>query len=175
MALLAKLLRALLGLSSGHGSHPVPPPTPAGRIASFTTADNALSEPAKPPVLKGRCWVVDGDTIVIDRIHLRLHGIDAPELEHPWGRQAKSALIALCKGQVVTAILTGAVSHERSVAECFLPDGRDLSAEMVKAGLALDWKKHSGGRYRHLEAPDARKRFWRADARQKGRFPPAST
>jgi endonuclease YncB( thermonuclease family) len=51
-------------------------------------------------------------------------------------------------------------------------DGRDFSAEMVKAGFAIDWPKFSGGRYRHLESLDARKRMWRADARQKGNWPP---
>lgn len=40
-----------------------------------------------PPdtVLKGQCWVIDGDTIVINNTHIRLAGIDAPELDHPWG------------------------------------------------------------------------------------------
>ncbi|MEL6838766.1 MAG: nuclease, partial [Pseudomonadota bacterium] len=53
---------------------------------------------------------------------------------------------------------------------CFLPDGRDLSAEMVKQGLALDWAKYSGGVYRHHEPQDVRKKLWLADARQNGRM-----
>jgi micrococcal nuclease len=60
--------------------------------------------------------------------------------------------------------------HGRTVAKCTLPDGRDLSAEMVKLGFAIDWAKFSGGQYRGLEAPDARKKLWLADARQKGRM-----
>ena len=47
------------------------------------------SSPPAPTVLRGRCWVVDGDTIVIDNTHIRLAGIDAPELDHPYGKQAK--------------------------------------------------------------------------------------
>jgi hypothetical protein len=43
---------------------------------------------------------------------------------------------------------------------------------MVKAGLALDWDKHSGGRYRHLEVEGIRKKLWRVEARHKGRMPP---
>lgn len=105
---------------------------------------------------------------MIDGLHIRLGGIDAPELNHPYGGKAKSALIRLCKGQVIRAEMAGSSSHDRSVAVCYLPDGRDLSAEMVKLGLALDWAKFSGGKYRHLEAPDARKRLWRSDARQNG-------
>jgi len=116
--------------------------------------------------------VIDGDTIDIDDVRLRLAGIDAPELEHPYGNQAKCALVRLCKGQVITARILPELSYDRVVAQCFLPDGRDLAAELVRAGLALDWPKFSGGRYRHLEAPDARRRLWRADARQKGRLAP---
>jgi micrococcal nuclease len=52
-----------------------------------------------------------------------------------------------------------------------LPDGRDLSAEMVKAGHAIDWRKFSGGKYRQLEPDGIRKKLWRCDARQKGRMP----
>lgn len=123
-------------------------------------------------VISGRCRVIDGDTIVIEGQNIRLAGIDAPELDHPWGRKSKYALVALCRGQTVKARITGELSHDRLVAICLLPDGRDLSAEMVRLGHALDWPKYSGGRYRHLEPPDARRRLWRADARQKGRFPP---
>ena len=125
---------------------------------------------AEPRILQGHCWVVDGDTIVIGKVHVRLAGIDAPELDHPHGQKAKWALHALCKGQVVTVTLDGSESHDRLVGICRLPDGRDLSAEMVKAGHALDWPKYSGGRYRHLETPDARKKLWRANARQRGRM-----
>jgi endonuclease YncB( thermonuclease family) len=58
----------------------------------------------------------------------------------------------------------------RTVAECFLPDGRDLSAEMVKLGLAIDWRKYSGGRYRQFEATDVRKRLFLADSRRNGQI-----
>lgn len=116
--------------------------------------------------------MIDGDTIVIGRQNIRLFGIDAPEMDHPYGKVAKSALIGLCRGQTISASVTGGMSYGRVVAICHLPDGRDLSAEMVRTGHAIDWPKHSGGKYRHLEPPDVRKRLWRADARQKGRFPP---
>lgn len=139
-------------------SHPIPPP-----------AEDSLRQ---AEVLRGRCWVIDGDTIIIGKVHVRLAGIDAPELDQPYGRRAKQALYDLCDGQVITAVTDGTVSHDRAVAHCTLPDGRDLSAEMVKAGLALDWPKFSGGRYAALEPPEARKRLWRVVARQQGRMPP---
>ncbi|REC58547.1 hypothetical protein DRV84_03010 [Rhodosalinus sediminis] len=130
----------------------------------------ADSPPATRQVLENRCHVIDGDTIVIDGCHIRLAGIDAPELHHPWGRKSRAALISLCRGQIVRAELQEAVSYQRGVAVCYLPDGRDLGAELVRQGLALDWAKFSGGRYRHLEPNGVRKRLWRAAAKQKGRY-----
>ncbi len=101
--------------------------------ATRATLDLPRSFPVEQ-ILRGRCWVIDGDTIVIDNVRLRLAGIDAPELDHPWGKQAKFTLVALCKGQVVTARLKPELSYDRLVAECFLPDGRDLAAELVRNG-----------------------------------------
>ncbi|MBB4052226.1 endonuclease YncB(thermonuclease family) [Devosia subaequoris] len=128
------------------------------------------AQPAQPPrtELRGPCWVIDGDTIIIDKIRIRIAGIDAPEIDHPFGKQSKWALVKLCKGQLVTARIKPEISYDRLVAECFLPDGRDLGAEMVRAGMALDWPKFSGGKYRHLEVADARKKLWRAAVRQRG-------
>jgi len=122
-------------------------------------------------VLKGRCYVIDGDTIVVGDVRIRIAGIDAPEIEHPWGRKAKWALVEMCKGQILTVHLREEMSYGRFVATCHLPDGRDVAAELVRQGLALDWARYSGGRYRHLEPPDSRRRLWRADARQNGRMP----
>ena len=125
------------------------------------------------PDIAGRAHVIDGDTIVISGANIRLFGIDAPELDHPWGINAKWALVRLCGKQIVSVETTGTFSHQRLVARCYLEDGRDLSAEMVRAGFALDWPKYSGGVYRHLEVAGIRKKFWRAAARQRGRMPGA--
>ena len=132
-------------------------------------ADSALPEPIDK-VLEGSAYVVDGDTIKIQKTQVRLFGVDAPEINHPYGKKAKWALVSLCKGQRVRAEVTAEDAHGRTVAKCYLEDGRDLSAEMVKLGMAIDWPKFSGGKYRSLELPDARKKLWLADARQKGRM-----
>lgn len=140
--------------------------TPRQRVFDETTAHPTPSV----TMLRGAAYVIDGDTIVIAKTQIRLFGIDAPELDHPFGKKAKWALVALCKGQTITAEITDVDDHGRTVAKCHLPDGRDLSAELVRQGLAIDWPKFSGGVYRDLETPDARKRLWLADARQKGRM-----
>lgn len=124
---------------------------------------------AEPTVICGRAHVVDGDTIVISKTSIRLLGIDAPELNHPYGQQAKWAMVRLCKGHLVSCEITETDTHGRCVGKCTLPDGRDLSAELVKMGLAIDWPKFSGGIYQPLEVPGVRKKLWLANARQQGR------
>ena len=140
---------------------------------SFTRSrpeENVLEPPPTGVVITGRAFVIDGDSIRIAGTEIRLFGIDAPELGHPHGRISKSAMIRLCRGQEVRAEIQCRDVHGRTVARCFLPDGRDLSAELVKLGLAIDWPKHSGGIYRSLEPIEVRQKLWLADARQKGRM-----
>lgn len=121
-------------------------------------------------VICGKCFVVDGDTITIGGTPIRLAGIDAPELDQPWGNKAKFAMVALCRGQRIRAQVLGGDIHGRIVAKCSLPDGTDLSAALVMQGLALDWTKFSGGAYRHLEPAGVRKKLWRVEARHRGRL-----
>ena len=45
--------------------------------------------------LHGRCYVVDGDTITIGTTNIRLSGVDAPEMDQPYGKNAKWALFNL--------------------------------------------------------------------------------
>ncbi|SEP27341.1 nuclease homologue [Salinihabitans flavidus] len=137
---------------------------------SSTQRHQPAQAPAHPheTTLTGKCYVVDGDTIRIGKVNIRLAGVDAPELEHPWGKKAKWELVNLCKGQIITAEIEPDLSYDRLVATCFLPDGRDLSAEMVRSGMALDWPKFSGGKYQHLEPEGVRKKYWKAAARQRG-------
>lgn len=144
------------------------PATPPAVSRPYVAPGHVPSDSAE--TLRGAVWVIDGDSIIIKKRELRLYGIDAPEIDHPFGKQAKWALLKLCKGQEIRADLMCQDHFDRTVARCFLPDGRDLSAEMVKLGLAIDWAKFSGGRYRPYEVADARKRLWLADARQNGRM-----
>jgi endonuclease YncB( thermonuclease family) len=120
--------------------------------------------------LRGKCYVIDGDTIHINSTRIRLAGIDAPELEDPWGKKAKWEMVSICKGKVITAKLAHDKSYDRIVATCFLPDGTDISAELVRRGLALDWAKFSGGKYRHLEPVGVRKKLWRVAAKHQGKY-----
>ncbi|MDA5556666.1 thermonuclease family protein [Shimia sp. MMG029] len=109
---------------------------------------------------------------MIDKTHIRLFGIDAPEMDQPYGKKAKWAMVSLTKGRTVTANLLPESSYDRVVAHCVLDDGTDLSAEIVKQGLALDWSKFSGGAYSEFETQNARKKLWRVAAKHRGKLPP---
>ncbi|MCV2882802.1 thermonuclease family protein [Actibacterium sp. XHP0104] len=149
-----------------------PPSRPApAREQQPQPFDTHSAQPTPAPiVLSGPAFVVDGDTLVIRKTQIRLFGVDAPEMNHPYGVRAKRGMMRLCKGQTIRAEVTEQDAYGRTVAKCYLPDGRDLSAEIVKLGLAIDWAKFSGGKYRNLEVADARRKMWLADARQKGRM-----
>ena len=147
---------------------PTPQKIPAVELQPFDR--QSAHKVAANVTLTGSAYVVDGDTMVIQKIQIRLFGVDAPEMDHPFGKNAKWALGALCKGKSIRAEVTEQDAHGRTVAKCYLEDGRDLSAEMVKLGLAIDLPKFSGGEYSSMEVPGVRKKLWLADARQKGRM-----
>jgi len=91
--------------------------------------------------------VTDGDTIRDGRLRIRLWGIDAPELHDPQGPASRAYLRALIDGQPVACDPRDTDRYGRTVAVCILSDGRDLACEMVRAGMARDWPRYSGGAY----------------------------
>jgi endonuclease YncB( thermonuclease family) len=117
------------------------------RSVTFCLALSVLAWPAlaKPLVLTGSAYAIDGDTLVIQRRHVRLFGIDAFEHDQTCGRfrcgaEATSSLRDLIKGQVVTCRQQDRDQYGRMVAICKLPSGLDLGGEMVRRGLAVDYR-----------------------------------
>ncbi|MHB2165641.1 thermonuclease family protein [Alsobacter sp. R-9] len=118
---------------------------------------------AAQQIIQGIPRVLDGDTIVVAGIHLRLNGIDAEEVSHPAepnGPAARAGLQAIVGvGAPVRCVLNGERTYERYVATCFNLRGHDIAAELIRQGLALDCARYSGGRYRRLEPREARLRL----------------
>jgi endonuclease YncB( thermonuclease family) len=83
--------------------------------------------------------VADGDTLDItangQAYTIRLDGIDAPERGQAFGQQARHHLRVLAFSQPATALVQNRDRYGRTVARVIVA-GRDLSEEMVKAGLA---------------------------------------
>ena len=152
-------------VSAPKNSAPVRKNTPvvsSQTVTQVSVTKTTVSVVDTPQIISGKCHVIDGDTIAIGKQKIRFAGIDAPELNKPYGKKAKWALVELCKGQNITAKLTGETSYDRVVAKCFLDDGRDLAAEMVKLELALDIPHFPDADYKHLETPNARRKLrWR--------------
>lgn len=167
---------ALLLRSKHKLRHKVLPPSPfrplkryARKKRAYVTSPNrhvtnGIEHDPPPAIpsnrkLKGRAYVIDGDTIVVAKIKVRLAGIDAPELDQPWGQKSKWAMVGICKGHTITVELTGETSYDRLVGTCYLDDGTDIGAEIISAGLALDGGHFSQGKYQHLEDPDFRRKL----------------
>jgi len=73
------------------------------------------------------------------RFTMNVAGVDAPELDQPYGQEAKRMVAALLKNQVVTVRVYGTVRKGRLTGEIWFKDKRSLAKELVKAGLA--WVK----------------------------------
>lgn len=111
---------------------------------------------ARSQEIKGYVRVVDGDTLWLGRIKVRLNGIDAPERGQPRFTAATRALKQVTAGKVVTCVLNGEKSYDRYIGRCFV-DAVDVAAAVIASGNALDCARYSGGRYRRHESPDARR------------------
>ena len=92
--------------------------------------------------------VHEGDRVTIyhkGRHHIvSLKDIDCPELKQPYGRQAKHATAAYIGGREVVVRALQKDSKGRFAAEVFLLDGRNVSLELVKEGLAW-WRPSKSG------------------------------
>jgi len=95
--------------------------------------------------VSGSARAVDGDTLDMAGIVVRLHGIDAPELNQgctregaPWacGREAAGKLATLVADQSVRCEQHDTDNYGRIVATCKIGQ-TDLSAAMAEAGLAV--------------------------------------
>jgi endonuclease YncB( thermonuclease family) len=103
------------------------------------------------PQFTGIARVVDGDTLALGAVKIRLHGIDAPEVsqtctdihgaEWTCGKWSKAALERLAS-KPVTCVQQDIDRYGRIVGICF-EQGVDLNAAMVAKGAAFAYAKYS--------------------------------
>ncbi|HWR98044.1 MAG TPA: thermonuclease family protein [Candidatus Methanoperedens sp.] len=117
--------------------------------------------------------VRDGDSIVVRvgrrQVEVRLDGVDAPELAQTYGIKAKKCTSELVFGRPVRLDGKGKDKYDRTLAEVFLPDGRSLNRELVSAGCAWWFRRHSADpdlEKREREARAARRGLWADPAPQ---------
>lgn len=78
---------------------------------------------------------------------IRLHGIDTPELDQPYGKESRDYLEALIKGKDVKIKFIGR-SFDRRTAKIFI-NGHSVQALMVSHGYAWDYPQFSGSLYQN--------------------------
>lgn len=110
--------------------------------------------------------ITDGDTfrgLTKDKkeIRFRIHGIDAPEKKQPFSQKSKQYLSDLIYNKTVGVIVeTERDKYGRPVVWVYTPEGKDVSAEMIKAGMAWHYKDYSDDEnYASLEIEARRNRL----------------
>ena len=99
-------------------------------------------------VIEGKVINVhDGDTVTVldqndKKFHIRLQGIDAPELKQEYGAVSQDNLSRLVLGKQVSIFWNKVDKYRRTVGTIML-DGHDMNILQVKAGLAWHFKKYA--------------------------------
>jgi endonuclease YncB( thermonuclease family) len=109
--------------------------------------------------------ITDGDTFKgltkdKEEIKFRIYGIDAPEKKQAFGTKSKEYLSDLIYGQTVGIKVDKKDRYGRSVVWIFTSEGKDVSAEMLKTGMAWHYKKYDDSRqYADFENEAHRKKI----------------
>ena len=134
--------------------------------------------PALAQPIKGQATVIDGDTIEIARMRIRLHGIDAPESgqkcldargqDYRCGQRAAFALADWIGRATVSCQQRDRDRYGRVVAVCHAREA-DINRWMVRQGWAVAYREYSQDYVPdELAAQRARVGIWA------GRFVPPS-
>lgn len=105
----------------------------------------------------GTASVIDGDTLEIHGVRIRLDGVDAPERGKSCGdvnvyQRAAQALDRFVEGRTVLCMISGAPDrYGREIGQCNVA-GASVNEFMVAQGWARDWRRYSGGAYADEEA-----------------------
>lgn len=103
---------------------------------------------AQTETLTGRViHISDGDTLKIltssnQKIKIRLAGIDTPEKQQPFGRDAKQALSALTLQKQVTVDVQTIDRYGRTVGHVSVK-GLDINGELVRQGMAWVYRRYT--------------------------------
>ena len=117
----------------------------------------------------GPARVVDGNTVRVRGVKIRLSDIDAPERrqtcwrasgEFRCGRQATAVLRAIIGEQEVRCVEKGRDRYRRVLAVCYV--GKlDIGGELVRRGWALAYRRYGLSYVRHeAEARAAKRGLW---------------
>jgi endonuclease YncB( thermonuclease family) len=122
------------------------------RIAIFALATGSALAQVEP--ITATATVIDGDTLEIHGVRIRLQGVDAPESSQQCtdaagaiylcGSRAALALSDFINRRPVECFEVDRDQYRRMVARCEV-GGANLSKWLVQQGWALDWPRYSKG------------------------------
>ena len=113
-------------------------------------SEGGMARAEEVPIIDARVSkVLDGDTFTLrgESRRIRVWGLDAPEWNHQGGSTATSTLHSLISGKQLRCAVLDVDRYGRLVAQCILPNGRDIAAEIIRSGAATEYCRYSGGYY----------------------------
>jgi endonuclease YncB( thermonuclease family) len=143
-------------------------------LAGRTDARPTHAIPTSHAKLIGRAEAIDGDTLLVGGIRVRLEGIDAPEIDQlctddggrQWrcGAEAHRVLARLIAGRSVECKERGLDKYHRLLGICRV-GLLDVNAELVRRGLAWAFVRYSRSYVDvEAEAKKARAGIWSGTA-----------
>jgi endonuclease YncB( thermonuclease family) len=116
-------------------------------VALLLAAPGTAAVPAGTELRGKVVKLHDGDSFELLRgsrktVGVRVFGIDCPERGQPWGAQAKSFTAGLIGNAEVVVLVKDVDRYGRTVGDVVLADGRHLSHELLRAGLAWYYRRY---------------------------------
>jgi len=126
-----------------------------GRVNASHASEQSRSAPLRQETSRhGRhsgtvTRIVDGDTFIASFSDqpVRIWGLDAPEWNQPGGTAATAELTRMAAGRLVVCEIRDVDRYNRLVGQCVLPGGVDITAAMIRAGVAREYCHFSRNYY----------------------------
>ncbi len=124
-------------------THPAgDPPVGAPPQVAEESADQAVTEEQGYRITR----LSDGDSFEVAAgdlpIRVRLFGIDCPEMDQPFGREARGILERLVDDRPIRLEPVDRDRYGRMVAVAFTEDGRNINHELVRQGAAWQYRQY---------------------------------
>jgi endonuclease YncB( thermonuclease family) len=154
-----------------------------GKVTSVGDGDNFRIYHTPGGWLAGWGWLpwrkvpMEKKALKDQTIHVRIAGVDAPELAHfgrpsqPFGQEALEWLTAYLSGRRVRVYVYRADQYQRVVGTAYVWKGllrRDVGLQMIRAGLATVYEAKTGAEFGEGLEDKYKKAMWWAKTKRKG-------
>jgi len=118
--------------------------------AALFFAGPSIAQPDPGQTLTGKVVTVDGDTYDVrtsggQTVTVRLHGVDAPESDQPYGSESTAAIREYIGGKTVRVTAKGTGPYGRTIGSVEL-GGASLAEMLARDGLAWYYERYAPDR-----------------------------